>query len=145
MKGTLKGIKQPELFFNMIAMSMVLRGEKIYKYIKNSDPYEQKYDKKHHFILVPNKNYSPLAGQKKAFLKSSLKEQIKELDSDFREAVFDQIAEIELEAKEAVIKSNTVDCPDGDTMYACEILNSLRADVEKEIRANQKDDGGATM
>ena len=145
MKGTLKGIKQPELFINMIAMNMVLIGEKINEYIKNSDPYEQKYDKKHHFILVPNKNYLPLAGQKKAFLKSSLKEAIKELDADFREAVFNQIAEIEWEAKKAVIKYNTVDCPDGDTMYACKILNSLRADVEEEIRANQKDDSGATI
>ncbi len=145
MKETPKGIKQPELFINMIAMSMVLKGEKINEYIKNLDSYEQKYDKKHRFILVPNKNYLPLAGQKKASLELSLKEEIKELDSDFREAVFDQIAEIELEAKEAVIKYNTVDCPDGDTMYACKILNSLRADVEKEIRANQKDDGGATI
>ncbi|MCQ2382732.1 MAG: hypothetical protein MJ060_02730 [Clostridia bacterium] len=39
----------------------------------------------------------------------------------------------------------TLDCSAGNTMYGCQILNTLRKTVENEILARQKNDGGATM
>ena len=114
---------------------------------KRWDDYSKQADKRLNGMFLGSLGVSGFNSASNAgAIYGGLVDTIKRMDNATRQAVFAEIEKLKAASgKEIQAKGGSWNCAAGEIMKACNLINSVKADIEKEAFAKQKSDDGVTM